>query len=109
MSTTPQNPSGIKPTEFKCLILPAKVEERTKGGIILPDDSKDNKQYAQAEGTLVATSPLAFTYADWKDDKPPQIGDRVSFAKYAGSTIVSWKDGVTYRLVNDKDISAVLA
>ena len=109
MSTTPQNPSGINPTEYKILVLPSKVEEKTKGGIILPDDSKDNKQHAQQEGTLIAASPLAFTYDNWNDQKPPQIGDRVLFAKYAGAVVVGWKDGVSYRLINDKDLTAVLA
>src|SRR4051812_12840511 len=103
------NPSGINPTEYKVLVLPSKVDEKTKGGIILPDDSKDRNQFAQMEGTLVAVSPLAFSYQDWNGSNPPQVGDRVLYAKYAGALVKSWKNAVEYRLVNDKDISAVLA
>jgi chaperonin GroES len=102
------NTSGILPTEYKVLIYPKQVDERTKGGIIIPDESKDREQFAQMEGTLVARSPLAFTYDDWKSASPPSVGDRVLFAKFAGAKVTG-KDGKEYRLVNDKDVAAVLA
>jgi len=60
------------------------------------------------KGVLVAISPLAFTYDDWKGANPPKVGDEVLFAKYAGA-VVDGKDGKKYRLTNDKDIAAVLA
>jgi chaperonin GroES len=102
------NKSGIEPTEFKVLIKPKTVEEKTAGGIIIPDESKDREQFAQMEGELVAVSPLAFTYADWKDGSPPKPGNRVLFAKFAGAK-VKGRDSVEYRIVNDKDIAAVLS
>jgi chaperonin GroES len=102
------NPSGVYPTEYKVLIRPIEVDQKTKGGIIIPDETKERDQYAQMRGELVAVSPLAFTYDDWKDAKPPQVGDEVLFAKYAGA-VVDGKDGKKYRLANDKDIAAVLA
>lgn len=101
------NPSGIYPIEYKVLIKPKKVEEKTKGGIIIPDESKDREQFAQMEGELVAASPLAFTYDDWKDASPPKVGNRVLFAKFSGAKVTG-KDGVEYRLTNDKDVAAVL-
>jgi chaperonin GroES len=105
------NLSGIYPTEYKVLVQPIKVDEKTKGGIILPDEHKDREQFAQMQGTLVAISPLAFTYAtkdDWGAAERPKPGDRVMFAKFAGAA-VKGKDGADYRIVNDKDVSAVLA
>ncbi|WP_441235650.1 GroES family chaperonin [Bradyrhizobium sp. 930_D9_N1_4] len=105
------NPSGVYPTEYKVLIQPIKVEERTKGGIFLPDEHKDREQFAQMQGVLVAVSPLAFTYAgkaEWGDAEKPKPGDKVMFAKFAGAA-VKGKDGADYRIVNDKDVSAVLA
>jgi chaperonin GroES len=104
------NPSGIRPTEYKVVISPKQLDERTKGGIIIPDATKERDQYAQMEGVIVEVSPLAFTYEpreNWGDSVPPKAGDRVLFAKYAGAT-VKGKDGVEYRIVNDKDIFAVL-
>lgn len=105
------NLSGILPTEYKALVKPIKVDEKTKGGIILPDEHKDRQQFAQMEGLLVAVSPLAFTYADkadWGEHPKPKPGDKVMFAKYAGAA-VKGRDGEDYRIINDKDISAVLA
>jgi chaperonin GroES len=105
------NPSGIKPTEYKVLVQPIKVDEKTKGGIILPDETKERDQFAQMQGRLVAVSPLAFTYAgeeDWGDAEKPKPGDKVMFARYAGAA-VKGMDGADYRIINDKDVSAVLA
>lgn len=106
-----KNESGILPTEYKVLIAPKTTEDKTKGGIIIPDETKDRNQFAQMEGQLVAVSPLAFTYAgpdEWNGSAKPAPGDSVLFAKYAGA-LVKGRDGKDYRLVNDKDIAAVLA
>jgi co-chaperonin GroES (HSP10) len=102
------NPSGIVPTEFKCLILPKPVEQKV-GSILLPDSTMEAEKYAAIEGTIVALSHLAFTYADeaeWQGHKP-KPGQRVLHAKYAGVR-VKGKDGVEYLLVNDKDVVAVV-
>ena len=104
------NTTGINPTEFKVLIDPKRVEERTKGGIILPDTTKEREEYAAVEGTIVALSHLAFTYAtaaEWGDSKP-KAGQRVVYAKYAGVRVKSPIDGQEYLLVNDKDICATI-
>jgi chaperonin GroES len=106
----PLNTSGIFPTEYKALVRPIKIDEKTKGGIILPDEHKDREQFAQMQGMLIAVSHLAFTYADksdWGDAEKPKPGDRVMFAKYAGAA-VKGADGADYRIINDRDISAVL-
>lgn len=102
------NPSGIEPSEFNVLVLPKKVEDKSKGGIILPDETKDRDQFAQMHGELVAVSPVAFTYADWNGAKPPRPGDHVLFAKYSGAKVTG-KDGIEYRIVKDKDVAAVLS
>lgn len=103
-----KNESGIYPTEYNVLIKPRVVDEKTKGGIIIPDESKEREQFAQMEGELVACSPLAFTYDDWKDANPPKPGDRVLFAKFSGAKVTGLKDGKEYRLCKDKDVAAVL-
>lgn len=105
-----KNTSQISPTEYKVLIAPIVVDEKTKGGIILPDEHKDREQFAQMQGTLIAVSPLAFTYADeaaWGDAQKPKPGDKVMFAKFAGAA-VKGMDGKDYRIVNDKDIAAII-
>lgn len=102
------NPSGIMPTEYRVLIRPISVDEKTKGGIILPDETRERDKYAVQEGELVAVSPLAFSYADWPEGAQlPKVGDMVIFAKYSGSSRKG-RDGVEYRVINDRDIVAVI-
>jgi chaperonin GroES len=106
------NPSGILPTEFKLLVKPKPAEEVSKGGIIIPTSTKDAEKFAQTEGIVIAVSPLAFTYAkpeEWEaaKAKPPQPGQTVLYAKYAGNW-VKGKDGGEYLLINDKDVGAII-
>lgn len=105
------NQTGITPTEFKCLILPDEVADKI-GSLWVPDQKKEADKYAQIKGTLVARSPLAFSYAtpeEWAANKArkPDAGDRVLYAKYAGVRVTG-KDGKEYLLVNDKDITATI-
>ena len=105
-----QNQSGIQPKEYKILVLPDKVEEKTKGGIYKPEVARDRDQHAVTTGTLVAISPMAFKFDDWPPQSKeliPKIGDRIVFQKYIGSEIQG-KDKEFYRLLNDRDIYAVL-
>ena len=102
-----ENPRGIQPIEFKILVRPDKVEEKTKGGIILAPETRERDQAASTAGEVIAVSPLAFTYADWPvTANPPKAGDRVLFPRYSGMT-VKGEDGEEYRLINDKDVAGV--
>lgn len=98
------NKSGIQPVEYKCLVLPEKVEEKTEGGILLTASLQEQDQLAETKGVLVAAGGMAFS--DWAGEKPV-VGQRVMIAKYAG-LLCRGKDGEEYRLVNDKDIAAIL-
>ena len=100
-----ENKSGLKPVEYKVLILPKKVEEKTAGGIFIPDSAKTKEEFQRSEGVIVAFGPIAFTDPNWLEH--PQVGDSVLYDKYAGS-LVTGKDGETYRLINDKEIGAVI-
>lgn len=97
------NKSGIEPMEFKVLIAPKKVEEKTQGGIYLPDQARDKERFAMQEGVLVAVGALAFTEPNWLEK--PKVGDTVMFDRYAGG-LIKGRDGEEYRLINDKEISA---
>src|SRR5690349_8342661 len=79
------NESGLRPMEFNIVIRMDPTEEKTAGGIILPQTKAERDELACDQGTLEAVSPLAFTYADWPADaEQPKPGDRVMFAQYAG-------------------------
>jgi chaperonin GroES len=101
------NESGIQPVEFKVLVLPEPVEEMSKGGIILPKAAQEKEQMQQERATVVAVGPVAFTEPDWGAIKP-KAGDLVYMSRYAGK-IAKGNDGKEYRLINDKDIEAIIS
>jgi chaperonin GroES len=113
-----KHPSGMRhPVEYKVLIKPDEVEEKSKGGIIIPQTVQAMEKNAMCKGRIEMISDTAFTYFDAgcmtyyavfaKYPTTPQVGDHVLFGKYAGAV---WKgdDEVSYRIVNDKDIIAVI-
>jgi co-chaperonin GroES (HSP10) len=102
------HPSGVIPFEFKVLVKQDIMAEKTKGGIIIPEPARDDQQRAVMKGEIVSMSPAAFSYHNWDENtRIPKIGDRVVYARYAGSVIIG-KDEVEYRLINDKDIGAII-
>lgn len=96
------NTSGFTPVDVRVLIKPDPVEERTKGGIILADTTKDRNKYAATKGTLVAKGRNAFV--EWGSEQI-QVGDRVLFAQYAGSRFTD-ATGDEWVVMNDEDIVA---
>ena len=100
------NQSGIIPTGGHLLVYPDKVEEITKGGIYLPQETRDKEQQAATIGTLVAVGPGA--WFDIDDGYPwAEVGDKVSYARYAGVSMTG-QDGKDYVLINDNDVLAKL-
>lgn len=98
------NTSGLQPVEYKILIEPEEVEQKSAGGIVLAVATTEKEKMAQVRGKLIAVGGNAFE--DWSDPKP-KIGDSVYFAKYAGY-VIKGIDAKEYRLANDKDVSAVV-
>lgn len=105
-----ENKSGLLPVEYRVLVKPEKIEEtdpvlrRAKeAGIELPEEPSVREQMAQQRGVIIACGGNAFS--DWKGYRP-EPGVRAMFAKYAGYNIEG-EDGEFYRMLNDKDISAV--
>lgn len=102
------NRSGIRPVEFNVLVMPQEVERKTKGGLILADQTVEKEEFGRKEGIIVDASPMAFAFPDWPEDHPkPKIGDRVMFSKYQAEQ-VQGRDGVTYWIMKDKVILAVI-
>ena len=102
------NKSGIRPVEYMVVVEPKRVEEKTAGGLYIPDSNRDKEQFGQKEGRLVAASPHAFSYAkEWPKGTKPQVGDRVLFMRYQGDE-VKGQDGESYWLLKDASIMAVL-
>ena len=87
----------VTPLHDRVIIKPAKAEEKTAGGIIIPDTAKEKPQ----RGTVVAAGP-------GKKDEPVTVkeGDTVLYGKYAGTEITI--DGQEYMIMRESDILAVI-
>lgn len=96
---------GIRPLEYYVLIAPETIEEKTRGGIILPQAKRETDEIATQRGRIVAQSPLAWSFADGNEHRA-QVGDVVLFGRYAGS-LIEGVDGKTYRLCRDKDVAGI--
>lgn len=86
----------ITPMGERVLIQPAKQEEKTKGGIYIPDTAKEEKK----EGTVKAVGTK-----DGKD-LPLQEGDHILYGGYSNEEIEV--DGEQYVIVEYKDVMAKL-
>lgn len=99
---------GIQPMEYNVIVKPDVVEEKTAGGLYIPEDKKEKDEFAQTIGTLIAVSPMAFAFADWPDGaRKPQVADRVIFSRYQ-ATEVKGQDGKKYWLMKDRVIAGVM-
>lgn len=97
--------AGIRPVGHILLVLPLEVEEVTAGGIVVvTGDKVRREEMGQTEATVLALGNTAYS-----DQPEPwcQVGDRVVFARYAG-TERKGSDGRMYRLINDLDVKGVL-
>jgi chaperonin GroES len=103
------NTSGIQPLDLRVLVLPDPVEERSAGGILLPEQHKEREKFATVKGTLIAVGENAWEEAAARSAGfiRPVAGDRVVIAKYGG-IMLTGDDGKDYRLLNDEDVIGLL-
>lgn len=102
------NKSGIEPLSDRVLVRPDDSALKKKTTLIeIPDTVDDRYNLAQVMGTLIAAGPVAWGEEKrlYGKDVAVQPGERVMFAKFAG-TQIKGADGVTYRLIYDRDVTA---
>lgn len=88
---------NIKPLADRVLILPAPAEEKTIGGIIIPDTAKEKP----LQGTVVAVGNGT------KDEEMVlKVNDTVLYGKYSGTEIEF--EGTKYLMMRQSDVLAVL-
>ena len=87
----------IKPLADRVVVEPESAEEKTAGGIIIPDTAKEKPQ----RGKIIATGKGT------KDDPiTVKIGDSVLYGKYAGTEIAL--NGGDYLIMRESDIFAII-
>lgn len=92
-----------KPTMNVVVVETEKVEEKSKGGIIITATTRDREQYGKDSGILLSYGESAFKYDNGEEwEEKPEIGDLVMFDKYDGKT----RDAGQYRILVDSDILA---
>jgi chaperonin GroES len=97
LTTIIQKFSFMKPINDRVVVKPAPAEEKTKGGIIIPDTAKEKPQ----RGEVIAVGP-------GKDGNlmTVQVGDIVLYGKYSGQEL--HYNGEDYLIMREDDILVVL-
>ncbi len=91
----------LKPLEDRVVVKPSTEEERTRGGIVLPDTAKERPQ----EGEVIAVGPGKLLDSGERAPMDVKPGDKVIFAKYGGTEIKI--DGEEYMILRQSDILAI--
>ena len=92
---------------FHVLVRPVSIKEKTKGGILLPNSTKDDMSYLTTIGEVIKIGDLAYNDNE-KFPKGPwgQLGDYVCYAKHAGQKI-QYKNVKMILLYDDQVIMKV--
>ena len=93
---------SLKPLADRVVVEPAPAEDKSAGGIILPDTAQQKPQ----QGTVVAVGPGKVSDSGSKIDMTVKKSDKVLYGKYSGSEVTF--DGVDYVIMRESDILAVL-
>jgi chaperonin GroES len=91
---------NLRPLDDRVVVEPLEAEERTAGGIVLPDTAKEKPQ----RGTVLAVGPGKLLDSGERGDLSVAIGDEVIFGKYAGTDIEL--DGREVKILRETDILA---
>lgn len=96
-----------RPTGWRIILLPYRGAEKTKGGIVLADQTRERSQLTTVCAYVLRVGPLAYRdEAKFPDGPWCKEGDWVVFARYAGARIGI--DGGEIRILNDDEILAVI-
>lgn len=104
--TTPKHSSdiydtGLELTGARILILPPKQEERSAGGIFIPEMARERQERAHTTGILIQATQEALACMQMKGIK---VGDQIFHARYAGDNVPYTKNGREYKVLNAVDV-----
>jgi len=90
----------LRPLDDRVVIQPKESEEKTAGGIVLPDTAQEKPQ----RGTVVAVGPGKLLDDGSRAAIAVNKGDEVIFGKYSGSDVKV--EGTEYKILRESDILA---
>jgi chaperonin GroES len=89
---------SLKPLDDRVVLEPLEAEEKTSGGILLPDTAKQKPQ----QGKVIAVGPGKLTDKGTRTALAVKVGDTVLFGKYSGSDVEV--NGKEYKIVREAEI-----
>jgi chaperonin GroES len=93
---------AVKPLDDRVLVKQSAAEERTAGGIVLPDTAKEKPQ----RGKVLAVGPGKLLDTGKRGEMGLKKGDEVYYGKYTGTEIKI--DGEEYVILRESDVLAVI-
>ncbi|MDD5045284.1 MAG: co-chaperone GroES [Candidatus Omnitrophica bacterium] len=93
----------IKPLGDRVVVQPLEAENKTKGGIVLPDTAKEKPQ----EGKIIAVGKGKILDNGNVQPLEVKVGDKVLYGKYSGNEITT-KEGEELLIMREEDILAVI-
>jgi len=102
MPTATAKKLKIRPLDDRVVVEPFEAEERTRGGIVLPDSAREKPQ----QGKVIATGPGKLLEKTGERGKMSlKVGDAVFYGKYSGTEIEL--EGEKYVILRESDVLAV--
>lgn len=93
---------NLKPLGDRVVLKPIEVEEKTKGGIVLPDTAKEKPQ----QGKVIAVGSGRVLDNGTKVPLDVKVGDRVVYSKYGGVDVKI--DDEEYLILTEREILAIV-
>tara|TARA_A100001037_G_scaffold235387_1_gene214231 strand:+ start:214 stop:504 length:291 start_codon:yes stop_codon:yes gene_type:complete len=93
---------SLKPLSDRVVVEPAAAEEKSSGGIILPDTAQEKPQ----QGTVVATGPGKVSDSGTLVEMSVKDGDKILYGKYSGTEVNI--AGTDYIIMRESDILAIM-
>jgi len=90
----------VRPLDDRVVVEPVEAEERTAGGIVLPDSAKEKPQ----RGKVVAVGPGKLLDSGKRGELSVMVGDQVIYGKYGGTDIEVGGEDV--KILRESDILA---
>lgn len=91
---------NLKPLDERIVVEPVEAEEKTPGGIVLPDTAKERPQ----RGTVLAVGPGKLLDNGERSPMSVAVGDEVIYGKYSGTDIEI--DGKEVKILRESDVLA---
>jgi chaperonin GroES len=100
MAKKTDTPLALKPLDDRVVVEPTEAEEKTSGGILLPDTAKQKPQ----QGRVIAAGPGKLDDAGNRLAMAVKVGDTVLYGKYSGSDVEV--NGKEYKILRESDLLA---